>query len=115
LTSLLNLPLPKQIFCNGHRLKASRQNLFSNSFYVITGEVPVHMQMEIDGSQNDDTLKIAPLFWKVKKILTESKHTDLHKSIFAHELSKNKFCSHLTGKQSACYTSNFFFQLTAHT
>jgi plastocyanin domain-containing protein len=67
---LLNLPLPKQIFCNGLRLKANTPNLFSNPFYIITGEVPVHMQMEINGPHNNDTMKIAPLFWRVKKILT---------------------------------------------
>jgi hypothetical protein len=36
-----------------------------------TGDVPDHMQMEINESQNKDTLKMAPTFWKIKKILSE--------------------------------------------
>jgi hypothetical protein len=68
---MLTLTVPKQIVCNGHRLKASRPNLFSNPFYVINGEVPGHMQMEINGSQNNRTLKMAPSFCRVNKILTE--------------------------------------------
>jgi hypothetical protein len=68
---MLTLTVPKQIFCNGHRLKANRPNLFSNPFYIINGEFLVNIEMEINGSHNKDTLKIAPTFWNVKKILTE--------------------------------------------
>jgi hypothetical protein len=60
----MTLTALKQIFCNGHRLKANRPNLISNAFYIITGEVPVHMQMEINGSHNNDTLKRHHLFAK---------------------------------------------------
>jgi hypothetical protein len=66
--------------------------------------------MEITASQSKDTLKMAPKFCKDNKIPTELKHTDLHTSIFPHKLSENKFCSQLTGKQLASYTTNFFFQ-----
>jgi hypothetical protein len=52
-------------------LKANRPNLFSNGFYIINGKVLVNMQMEINESHNKDTLKMAPTFWNVKKILTE--------------------------------------------
>ena len=38
--------------------------MFWYPFYIITGEVPGHMQMEITGSQNNDTLKTAPKFCK---------------------------------------------------
>jgi hypothetical protein len=39
------------------------------SIYIITSDVPGHMQMEITGSQNNDILKMAPKFCKDKKIL----------------------------------------------
>ena len=58
-------------FFNGQRLKTSRPNVLWYLFYIITGEVSGHMQMEISGSQNNDTLNTAPKFCKDKKILTE--------------------------------------------
>jgi len=44
-------------FLRWSEIKISRLNLFQYPFYIITGEVSGHMQMEITGSQNANKIE----------------------------------------------------------